>query len=203
MSDAEDFDAQLLRLFAAFDKPATDARLAAYREGLKQMPTISLARVINALTGENQPTEFPKPRDIWSRYRSLRDPARGERAADAKSAEIKTDEIESLSHQLLWIHVAAQKGLGTKPKPEGGLHIGQELADCMHERRELVLAAREGIADGTPLTPRWFVEQWIRALDRVSPPHHDEREIYSRMICNARADLPFTQGEYSQGKTNA
>lgn len=71
-SVVDEVTVELRTLFAAYDKLPSPERLAAYRQGLKQMPIPALKRVVEHCCGERQPKDLPKPGGLWEIYRSFR-----------------------------------------------------------------------------------------------------------------------------------
>lgn len=68
----DEFDATLGELCAAYDKPFTNERRAAYRKSLGKLGQVGWARLVDHCIGESGPERMPTTRECWQIYRKLR-----------------------------------------------------------------------------------------------------------------------------------
>jgi hypothetical protein len=78
-------------LFAAFDKPSTEARVSAYWIGLKQMQLLQFEEVVQHVIGFDGEDELPTPKQLYSISRRLRNAKRAAELAGRKSAAAPSD----------------------------------------------------------------------------------------------------------------
>jgi hypothetical protein len=71
-SDRPEFDAQLARLCAAYNVPATPERLDGYWTAFRNLSLLEFARIIEAALGEQGPERMPTVPALWGIRKALR-----------------------------------------------------------------------------------------------------------------------------------
>lgn len=89
-------------LFAAFDKPASDARLEAYWRGLQSMHLLAFERVVDHVVGPDGEEDLPTPRQCHQISRSLvAEQRRNERPHTAPAPAKELDVYELYANRVL------------------------------------------------------------------------------------------------------
>jgi len=154
-ADLPQFELELARLFASWDKTLTEARKSTYFTGLTKMSLAQFRRCVDIATGEEGPEDLPTPRGIWKIH------SQGRTASTAVQTSAKStgpDHLEYIANRLLYGHLIDRGGVGA-----------QELAECQRVKRELVTEFCSYVREGDVLAcPHEFLRRFTLALDRVS-----------------------------------
>jgi hypothetical protein len=193
VSERDRFDVLLEKLYAGFNMPMSKVRAEAYFDGLGKMSLAQFARCVESALGENGPERIPSVPGVWKISKELKH--KNEPLPEAPKAE--PDHLQDFANRLLWIHIRARGGLGSKGKftPPRGLsncEASPELAMCLKIKTDMVEFFGELIAEGSEhATPKEFVSQWVKELMLVSPISPKALAGYTELIADPRSKVRF------------
>lgn len=197
VSDREQFDILLEKLYGGFNMPLSKARSDAYFDGLQKMQLSRFARCVDAALGEDGPERIPSVTQVWGIYRKLK------LAADPKPVlppPPDPDHLSYFANRLLWTHVSTRGGLGSTGRfiPAYGMvdcKASPELTACLKVKAELVEFFLELIREGSEhATPSEFVTAWTKNLREVSVITPKALAAYLKIIANEKQPFPAHMG---------
>jgi hypothetical protein len=194
-ADREEFESEIGRLCAGYEKPVTKHRLDAYWSGLGKMPLAWLTRCIDHALGEHGPDDLPGAKGIWKIFHQIRGGQLFEQQGRQTAAD--PDHLEYFANRLLLKHVMSRGGLGSTSRfiPGYGLVdcvASPELEACLKAKRALidwfVGPIREGDMDATPAE---FLRQWIAALQEIGQVDAALNTHWCKQIARPEYSQPF------------
>lgn len=184
VSQRAEFEILLEKLYAGFNMPISEARKAAYWDGLAKMSLGQFSSVVDIALGENGPERIPPVPALWKMLKSAKQvtPAPIEKPIDP-------DHLTYFANRLLWMHVASRGGLGSVREPS------EELTACLKVKADLVEFFLELIREGSPhATPAEFVTAWCKNLRAVSAITPKALAGYLKIIANEKQPFAPSMG---------
>lgn len=196
VSEREQFEAHLSRLYGAYNMPLSKVRTDAYFGGLTKMPLWQFARCIDYCLSEKGPEKIPSVPAIWSIRKKMT-----LEAAPKEQSKQDPDHLEFYANRLLLLHLTTRLGLGSTGKfTAGEAHLSgmsdcrasAELDACRKVTRELVEFYCELIEEGSShANPSSFVGDWVKQIASVSAIAPKALSTYTGMIANPQNKQPF------------
>lgn len=167
-------------LFAAFDKPPSDARIEAYWRGLQAMHLLAFEAVVNHVVGPDGEEELPIPRQLYSINRRL---VAARRAAEleGRKAALKPgeppppepDRFECYANRVL---VAVLCSLTAQ---HGNIATDASLAEMIHVKHNYADKYREMCVDEpdacVEMRDALIAALTRRFVPREAPPQSNDR----------------------------
>lgn len=145
----DDWDLKFSELCAAYDKPYTNERRAAYRKGMQKLHSAAWLRLLEHCISEAGPEKFPTVRDLWAIHRKLR--SWTARAPKANTEEWRGSHSLRVVNLMFYRWMVAQMPLRVASKDNAGKPRSIPDAELAARRRACIsLAETEEImrADG-------------------------------------------------------
>jgi hypothetical protein len=192
VSQRAEFEILLEKLYAGFNMPISEARKAAYWDGLAKMSLGQFSSVVDIALGENGPERIPPVPALWKILKSAKQVAT---APIEKPTE--PDHLSYFANRLLMTQLTNRGGLGSTGRfvaPRGMVDCesSPELAACLKVKAEVVEFFLELIAEGSKhATPAEFVTMWAKHLREVSVISPKALAAYLRIMGSEEAKRPF------------
>jgi hypothetical protein len=195
-SDRPQFDEQMALLCAGYNVPLS-VRPEAYWKGMAKMSLVEFARAVEYALSEDGPDKIPNTKALWAILRGLK--KRAQRAPEQPKVEPEDsrDHLLYLANRMFLRHVVNRGGLGSTSRfvPGYGLvdcKASAELVAARNAIRDVVdwfcAPVREGDLDATPAA---FIDQYIRALEKVSKIDPRTQAAWERQRDDPRSQQPF------------
>lgn len=175
------FDQRTAELCAAFDKPCTNERRAAYRSSLGKLGEIAWARLVEHAIGEDGPDKLPSTRECWQLHRKLRAQVRPTVASTFVQPEWRGSESLRVVNQLFlrWLTREAMSG---RRQAVNGRSIPE--AELLQRRRvcQDLAAEHDGfLLSGDPAaTWEWLEHAFNVHMDRIAVSNPRQEQAHER-----------------------
>jgi hypothetical protein len=196
VSDRDEFESLLGKLYAGYNMPISKARTDAYFAGLAKMPLSQFARCVEHCLGEGGPDKIPSVPAMWGIRKKLTTPA-----AVFQPPKEEPDHLQWFANRLLMLHIATRGGLGSTGRfVPGEAHLSG-MNDCTASveldayrkvKADMVEFYEELIREGSPhANPSSFVGDWVKQLSAVSKITPKGLAEYTRFIALPEFKRPF------------
>jgi hypothetical protein len=195
-SDREAFDKLSRQLCMGCGAMPNPERLESFWSAFRKLSLVEWTRMVEAAMGEDG-IEKLSVQAMWALRKKGRSQAESVERDKAK-ADTDPDCLEYFANRILWQHVRARCGLGSKGQfvPGYGMRDctpSPELAACLQARRELVdIFTGLALEHDPDATAAKFVAAWVRRLKAIGEVKENTLEAY-REFCRAESSKrPFT-----------